>query len=240
VSKISELFMNSSIGLYNSLGSTSATLNSSNQQVTDVSKAEAINDVSTEKKTEIGAGESLNLSTRSQKLHAISEEFFAQNNFTNIDTTALTQRAHEYGLISDNEYSTLANSSWFNKVEDNTDTESEEISLLDHLQNVKHKLDESGENSEDNDNGIIADGISHAISILSDVETAKLSPTFKEDMNNAIAQLSILSESDAFSSLDTAEQGAIESSAATLGIIDTISPQRLANPFVNRYIEFSQ
>ena len=228
-----------SIGLYNSLGNTSSTLNN-NQQVADASQVAAINNVSTEKTTEAGAGESLKLSTRSQKLHAISEEFFSQNNFTSVDTTALTQRVHEYGLINDNEYSTLANSSWFNQLEDNDETENEERSLLDHLQQVKSKLDESSESAEGSDNSIVSEGLAYAITILSDVETAKLSPTFKEDMNNAIAQLSILSESDAFASLSVTEQDAIESSAATLGIIDTISPQRLSNPFINRYIEFSQ
>lgn len=229
-----------SIGLYNSLANTSSTLNNNSEKVTDANKVEAVNNVSTTKTTEAGAGESLNLSTRSQKLHAISEEFFAQGNFTAIDTTALTQRVHEYGLINDDEYSALASSSWFNKVEDSDEAKDKQSSLLDHLQSVKNKLDDSGENSEDNDNSIISEGISHAIAILSDVETAKLSPTFKDDMNNAIAQLSILSESDAFNSLDSAEQDAIENSAAALSLIDTISPQRTSNPFVNRYIEYSQ
>jgi len=58
-------------------------------------------------KTEIPTSSNLSLSTRSQKLNAISSEFFNGKAFSSIDTTKLIDRVYEYGLISKSEYNTL-------------------------------------------------------------------------------------------------------------------------------------
>ena len=69
--------------------------------------------MSKEKTSAVGAGENLILSSRSQKLNAISNEFFSQGNFTQIDSTALIERVHEYGLMNDDEYEQLTSNSLF-------------------------------------------------------------------------------------------------------------------------------
>lgn len=229
VSKNGELPM-TSIGLYNSLASTNTALAKNNDQIANLNNVEAANDVSKEKTSAVGAGENLVLSSRSQKLNAISNEFFSQGNFTQIDSTALIERVHEYGLMNDDEYEQLTSNSLFQSA----DTGEEPYNLIDHLENIKGKLSDTDEHKA------LSDGITGAITILSDVETAKLSPTFKQDISHAISQLSELSNDELYDTLENEEQQTIQSSATSLSIIDRISPQRLSNPFVNRYLDFAQ
>ena len=77
------------------------------------------------------------------------------------------------------------------------------------------------------------------MAILSDVEKAKTSPNFKQDINQAQSELTKLASSDSFSKLGGSYQEAVKSSSAALEIIEKISPQRLSNPFVNRYLDFA-
>lgn len=223
------------IGLYNSLANTNQTLGQKNEQVTDVSKVAKVNDVSQDKASEAGAGESLKLSSRAQKLQAISDEFFSHGNFTQVDTKKLIDKVHEYGLISDKEFDSLSNSPLFKKAEKNTNN-AEPKSLIEHLQDVKKAVDksDSAENKE------LSIGLDKAMSILSDVEKAKNSPTFKQDITNAMSELDKLMKSDSFKKLDEKYQEAIEGSVAALEVIDKISPNRLSNPFINRYLDFSK
>jgi len=224
------------IGLYNSLGTTSTGLaNNNDAQVANAKKVAEAQDVSKDKSTKAGAGESLNLSSRAQKLQAISAEFFSHGNFTQVDTKKLIEKVHEYGLISDKEYQSLGANPLFKEDEETTDSK-KVTSLVDHLTDVKKALDKTDtpENKE------LSLGISKAITILSDVEKSKLSPTFKQDINSAMLQLEKLSESDSYSKLDKPYQDAIEGSIAALDVIDKISPKRLSNPFINRYLDFSR
>lgn len=221
-----------SIGLYNSLASTNTALAKNNDQIANLNNVEAANDVSKEKTSAAGAGENLVLSSRSQKLNAISNEFFSSGNFTQINTAELVERVHDYGLMTDNEYEQLTSSSLFQSVDDNNDKEA--YSLVDYLENIKDKLIDTEEDQ------VISKGVSSAIAILSDVETAKSSPTFKQDMSNAIVQLTTISNSELYDTLSSEEQDTIQASSTTLSIIDRISPQRLSNPFVNRYLDFAQ
>lgn len=221
-----------SIGLYNSLASTNTALTNNHEQISNLNSVEATNDVSKEKKSATGAGESLVLSSRSQKLNAISDEFFSSGNFTQINTSKFVERVHDYGLMNGYEYEQLTSNSLFQSVEDNTGKEA--FSLIDYLDNIKTKLGNTEEEQT------ISKGINKAITVLSDVETAKLSPTFKQDVNIAISQLSYLSDSELYENLDTKEQQTVQSSATTLSLIDRLSPQRISNPYVNRYLEFAQ
>ncbi|MGB0898902.1 MAG: hypothetical protein ACPGSN_06595 [Psychrobium sp.] len=96
-----------SIGLYNSLVNTGYPQSTSDNQVEKADKVTPLSEVSKDKASDAGAGENLNLSSRSQKLQAISEQFFSHGNFSQIDTKALIEKVHEYGLISDDEYKSL-------------------------------------------------------------------------------------------------------------------------------------
>lgn len=224
------------IGLYNSLGNTSTSLASNNEsQVAAVKKAQPSQYVSKDKTSETGAGESLKLSSRSQKLQAISAEFFSNGNFTQIDTKKLIEKVHEYGLISDKEYQSLGANPLFKKVDKEAD-DKKVVSLVDHLRDVKKAVDKT----DTKENKELSIGLTKAITILSDVEKAKSSPTFKQDIQSAMAQLDKLTESDSFKKLDQKYKDAIEGSAAALDVIDKISPKRLSNPFINRYLDFSK
>jgi len=224
------------IGLYNSLGNTNTGLaNNNDAQVATVKKTAEIQDVSKEKSTEAGAGESLKLSSRAQKLQAISAEFFSHGSFTQVDTKKLIEKVHQYGLISDKEYQSLGANPLF-KDDDKKSDDKKVGSLIDHLQDVKKAVDKTDtpENKE------LSLGISKAITILSDVEKSKLSPTFKQDINSAMLQLEKLSLSDSYKKLDQPYKDAIQGSVAALDVIDKISPKRLSNPFINRYLDFSK
>lgn len=224
-----------SIGLYNSLGNTNTALANKNAQISGIAKAEQSQDVSKDKSSEVGAGESLKLSSRSQKLQAISEQFFSHGNFTQVDTKKLIEKVHEYGLISDNEYQSLGASALFKK-DDKAVDDKKVGSLVDHLQSVKNAVDKT----DTQENKELSIGLSKAMTILSDVEKAKSSATFKQDINSAMQQLEKLSESDSFKKLDQKYKEAIEGSVAALEVIDKISPKRLSNPFINRYLDFSK
>jgi len=221
-----------SIGLYNALSNTNTALAKNNDQIANLNNIERINNVSQDKKSAVGAGESLVLSSRSQKLNALSNEFFSKENFTQIDTSKFVERVHEYGLMTGIEYEQLTSSSLYQSVKDYNIEE--EYTLVDHLENIDVKVDGSPEADT------ISIGVNKAITVLSDVEAAKLSPTFKQDVNIAITQLSYLSDSELYGVLDSKEQQTIQSSATALSLIDRLSPQRISNPYVNRYLDFAQ
>lgn len=229
-----------SIGLYNSLVNTSYPPSSSGDN--NVEKKENVSstkDVSKDKVSAPDAGEQLKLSSRSQKLQAISQEFFVNKDLTKVDTKALIEKVHEYGLISNDEYKTLKSDALFKDLK--SKEKEEPKSLIEHLRNLKKAVDKT-----DKDSGTTADntaslskGLAHAITILSDVEKAKGKPTLKKDIGNAQSELKKLSQSESFSKLSDEYQQAIKSSRVALEVIDKISPQRLSNPFVNRYLDFA-
>lgn len=223
------------IGLYNVLANTNQALGNKNDQVAATQKAAQVNDVSNDKTSEAGAGENLKLSSRAQKLQAISDEFFTHGNFTQIDTKKLINKVHEYGLISDKEFDSLSSSALFKK-NDKVSEKDEPKSLVDYLQNVKTAVNKS----DSIENVELSAGLAKAMTILSDVEKSKSSNSFKQDINSSISSLDKLMKSESFGKLDENYQDAIEGSAAALEVIDKISPNRLSNPFINRYLDFAQ
>jgi len=228
-----------SIGLYNSLVNTGYPQSTGDNQVEKADKVTPLNDVSKDKASDAGAGESLNLSSRSQKLHAISEQFFSHGNFSQIDTKALIEKVHEFGLISDDEYQSMKGSALF-KSRFEQEEEKEPASLVDYLRDIKKAVDKTEEGAKPSAKNIsLSVGLDKAMAILSDVEKAKTSPNFKQDINQAQSELTKLASSDSFSKLGSSYQEAVKSSSAALEIIEKISPQRLSNPFVNRYLDFA-
>ncbi|MCG7530361.1 hypothetical protein MHM98_03175 [Psychrobium sp. MM17-31] len=229
-----------SIGLYNSLVSTNYLGNQTDAQVEKADKVTPLKDVSKDKVSDEGAGEKLKLSSRSQKLHAISEQFFSHGNFTQIDTKALIEKVHEYGLISDGEYQSLTGSSLFKSKFSQQKEDEKPTSLVDYLRDIKKAVDKSEDGANPSAKNIaLSSGLEKAMTILSDVEKAKTSDTFKQDINHAQSELTKLANSESFSKLGSGYQQAVKSTSAALEIIEKISPQRLSNPFVNRYLDFA-
>lgn len=225
------------IGLNNSSTNTAlinATLtNSSETQVAEVRKTDVKQDLAKHISSNSNTNESLKLSSRSEKLQAISKQFFSGSNLVNIDVKELIEKVYEYELISDEQYQSLKNNPLF-KWEDNKSEDKKIDSLVESLQSVRKVIDSSNSINK----AQFLSGISDAITILSDVEKAKTSPTFKQDIANAMNQLEKFTESESFKKLESKQQDSVEWSIAALEVIDKISPKRLSNPSINRYLDF--
>lgn len=232
-----------SIGLYNGV------LNQTPIQSDEAAKKDVANSAASNvKKTSAVDGanstggssekDNLTLSTRSQKLHAISNEFFSGGDFTNVDSRKLIERVHEYGLISDQEYKGLTGSSLF-KTEDK-EQQTKNSSLVDYLHSMKETLSTQDDKALGDNKQQLLDGVDKAKKILKDVESAKLSPTFKADLTESLASLKSLQSTPFYQTLSDAEKSNLSDSVLALEVVDKISPQRLTNAQVNRYLDFSR
>lgn len=231
-----------SIGLYNGVSTHTPIQNDdavnnelASNTASDVKKASTVD--STNTATETSAKDNLTLSTRAQKLHAISSEFFSDGNFTNVDSRKLAARVHELGLISDQEYQGLTGSQLFKQ--EQTAQATKTSSLVDYLQSFKAKLPEQNEEALGDNKQQFIEGIDKATNILKDVESAKLSPTFKSDLTQSLSSLKSLESTPFYQTLSDNEKSNISDSVLALEVINRISPQRLTNSQVNRYLDFA-
>lgn len=227
--------MLNNIGLYGSLANTNVASNQNT--VTNVEKLTAVPELSLDKKIE-GVGENLSLSSRSQKLAAISKEFFSHGNFSNVDSRELLERVREYDLISAEEYDSLSSSSLFqrSKEDDNKQT-----TLTTNLADALNDLEKSVvfEDEKNLTQSEFKQALNNAENILRDVETAKLDSNFNRDIDYSLLKLKQFSQSKSFVEMPAKQQSVISDSVTALEVINKISPKRLSNPLLNRYLSFA-
>lgn len=227
--------MLNNIGLYGSLANASATSNQNT--VTNVEKLTVAPELPLDKKIE-GVGENLSLSSRSQKLAAISKEFFSHGNFSNVDSRELLERVREYDLISAKEYDNLSSSSLFqrSKEDDNKQT-----TLTTNLADALNDLEKSVvfEDEKNLTQSELKQALNNAENILRDVETAKLDSNFNRDIDYSLLKLKQFSQSESFVEMSAKQQSVISDSVTALEVINKISPKRLSNPLLNRYLSFA-
>ena len=227
--------MLNNIGLYGSLANTNVASNQNT--VTNVEKLTAVPELSLDKKIE-GVGENLSLSSRSQKLAAISKEFFSHGNFSNVDSRELLERVREYELISAEEYDSLSSSSLFqrSKEDDNKQT-----TLTTNLADALNDLEKSVvfEDEKNLTQSEFKQALNNAENILRDVETAKLDSNFNRDIDYSLLKLKQFSQSKSFVEMPAKQQSVISDSVTALEVINKISPKRLSNPLLNRYLSFA-
>jgi hypothetical protein len=187
--------------------------------------------------------ENLYLSSRAKKINAISTEFFNNGAISFNDVDALKERAYQLGLISKQEYAHLNDSGAAVK-----DTSlNEEISsqtLANFASDFVERLDATDVDvteSETDSQILLAlkEAFTAASKILSDVDTAKNSPDFKESLAATLSSIRETINSDSFDIIPLDDKVAMTKVYQALEIVDKMSESRLSNAKINRYIQVS-
>lgn len=193
--------------------------------------------------------ENLYLSNRSQKINAISNEFFSGDSLDFTDVEALKERVYQLGLISHNEYAKLTNSTA--EVENSSPSnENSTISLTNFLGNLLERL-QNDDSEKDPDESTSAEGnesealsalikaLESAKDIISNVEEAKRETDFKATLQDTLVLLKETIEAPTFEKIPLDDKVGLSKVYQTLTIVDQLSPQRLSNEKVNKYLDLS-
>ena len=187
--------------------------------------------------------ENLYLSSRAKKINAISTEFFNNGAMNFNDVNALKERAYELGLISKQEYAKLTDT----KLADEGTNFNAEVSsqtLASFTGNLVERLDEAGvddSETETESKSLLAlkEALTTAKDILSDVDKAKNSLSFKESLESTLFSIRETINADTFEILPLDDIAGISKVYQAIEIIDKISHKRLSNAKVDRYIQMS-
>jgi len=191
------------------------------------------------------AGNNLFLSSKAEKINAISTEFFKKGPMTQVDVDKLVERAYEYGLISKADYAHLSKSSTSDDSPDDigqTATASLAGFIVDFQQrfNSADVDEESGENQAQEPTNTEIEmnkALDSARAILSDVEQAKQEENFQQSLSHAIATLAEVVRSDSFSQLPLDDRVGLSKTVQALEVVDKLTPQKQNNQFINRYLD---
>jgi len=187
--------------------------------------------------------ENLYLSSRAKKINAISTEFFNNGGMNFNDVNALKDRVYELGLISKQEYAKLTDTELTDE-DTGLDVDISSQTLANFADNFVTRLDEAGvekSETEQNSKSLLAlkESLSSASKILSDVDTEKNAPDFKESLASILSSLKETINADTFQILPIDDRVGISKVYQALEVVDKISEHRLSNAKVNRYIQFS-
>ena len=190
---------------------------------------------------------SLYLSSRAQKINALSKEFFSGDSLKFDDVESLKERVYQLGLISKDEYAKLTNTS--SDIDTNTlNTDNSTLGLTEYMGDLITRLqadennDASDPESEEQRNetlSILIKALESAKAIISDVEEAKRETDFKESLQATLSTLKDTVENPAFEKIPLDDKVGLSKVYQTLEIVDQLSPQRLNNAKLNKYIDLS-
>lgn len=178
------------------------------------------------------------VSSRAQKLQALSAEFFAGDGITNTNIDALKQRAYEYGLISEVKFKQLTSGA-ANPNQRFEETKQNTQSLADELNKIEKELAKRNQEvpeEERQDVSPILKTLSDAAKILKDPETAITEEQFKQNIAKTLKELNDIIESDTFSNLPINERVGITNATKGLSIVESIAPRTSNNSRINQYI----
>jgi hypothetical protein len=236
--------MINNINLFNNLfnaGSAASSGTSKVDEIVAAHKEEAL----ANKQDKSSGNSHLYLSTRAQKIHSLSNEFFGQGGLNLNDIDSLKERAYELGLISKQEYSNLTKNELIKDVsEDISELPSQNITHF--IDDFLHRIDNTGSDAASNDGkpeeesetlaGLIS-ALSQAKEVLSDVNEAKKDVKFKESLISSLSFLKEVINSEEFEMIPLDDRGGLSKVYQALEIVDKISPQRLSNDKLNRYMQ---
>ncbi|WDE13154.1 hypothetical protein [Thalassomonas haliotis] len=193
------------------------------------------------------AGNKLFLSSRAEKVNAISSEFFKKGALTLADVDKLVERAYEYGLISKADYSHLAKTGESEQSQE-AETQTLTASLAGFIENFQQRFNSvdadaqsaEGSPAEPSDTEIeMNKALTSARTILSDIEQAKKADNFQQSLSHAIATLTEVVQSDSFSQLPLDDRVGLSKTVQALEVVDKLTPQKQNNKFINRYLDIS-
>jgi hypothetical protein len=190
---------------------------------------------------------SLYLSSRAQKINALSKEFFSGDSLKFDDVESLKERVYQLGLISKDEYAKLTNTS--SDIDTNTlNTDNSTLGLTEYMGDLITRL-QADENNDASDPeseeqrsetlSILIKALESAKAIISDVEEAKRETDFKESLQATLSTLKDTIENPAFEKIPLDDKVGLSKVYQTLEIVDQLSPQRLNNAKLNKYIDLS-
>jgi hypothetical protein len=187
--------------------------------------------------------ENLYLSSRAKKINAISTEFFNNGAISFNDVDALKERAYQLGLISKQEYAHLNDSGAAVK-DISLNEEISSQTLANFASDFVERLDATDVDvteSETDSQILLAlkEAFTAASKILSDVDTAKNSPDFKESLAATLSSIRETINSDSFDIIPLDDKVAMTKVYQALEIVDKMSESRLSNAKINRYIQVS-
>lgn len=242
--------------MINSLNTYSTLLNSASSASTSTSNTSEVDNIIAEYKASSAESEAVSkindsnlyLSSRAQKINAISNEFFSNDALDFNDVEALKERVYQLGLISKNEYSTLTNSSSETESSE-SDNQAESIvdfigSLLERLENDDNESIETDDLTsapEEDSESLTAliKALESAKYIISDVEEAKRGSDFKANLQDTLLLLKETIEAPSFEKIPLDDKVSLSKVYQTLEIVDQLSPERLNNEKLNKYMDLS-
>jgi len=193
------------------------------------------------------ATNSLFLSSKAQKINAISSEFFSGAELTFDDVGKLKEKLYQYGLISKADYAGLTNDT-INESSNNTDDKVSTTTLSNFIGDFLERLnsDDGDEKPEGDDEANESESIialtaalTTGKDILANIEEQKNKADFKESLQGSLSLLKETISDKSFSGLPLADQIGLSKVYQALEIVDHLSPQRLNNDKVNKYIDLS-
>lgn len=195
------------------------------------------------------------LSSRAQKINAISREFFSGTELTFDDLDVLKEKLYQFGLISKGDYATLTDSNVDDISSESRETSEKSPTIIltnfigDFIERlIKEDTDDKGkdkqtksDNSANESKTIIAltGALKSAKKILANVEEQKIQSDFKSLLKDALAVLKEVTNDESFEKLPIDDRIGLSKVHQALGIVNRLSPQRLNNDKVNQYIKLS-
>lgn len=230
--------------LNTSLNTTSSSTNTSEvDNIIEKHKAQSADKLVENSKSQ----SNLYLSNRAQKINAISSEFFNGATLNFNDVESLKERAYQLGLISQNEYAKLTNTT--TKTESiATEIENPTMSLTDFIGDLLKRLQSDDDDSQDTDNGseqqsealnALIKALEGAKEIITNVEEAKQESDFKDKLQNTLGLLKETIEAPTFEKIPLDDKVGLSKVYQALEIVDQLTPQRLTNEKLNKYLDLS-
>ncbi|OUR80083.1 hypothetical protein A9Q75_10990 [Colwellia psychrerythraea] len=238
--------MINNLGLYSGTFNNNSTVSQQNTaEIQAITEKHAQSSVKSEESAVVD--NSLYLSSRAQKINAISSEFFSGAELTFDDVGALKEKLYQFGLISKGEYATLSGTTTDATTSEssaNTSTTTLTSFLGDFIERLnKDDADEDTDSDEDvtESETIVAltGALTTAKEILNNVEEQKLQTDFKSSLKDALALLKETINDKSFEKLPLDDKIGLSKVHQALEIVDRLSPQRLNNDKVNQYIKLS-
>ncbi|NQY47813.1 MAG: hypothetical protein HRT50_01695 [Colwellia sp.] len=242
--------MINNLGLYSTEYTNNSTVAQKNTpEIQAIIEQHAENSVKSESSAGI-ATNNLFLSSRAQKINAISSEFFSGTQLTLDDVGKLKEKLYQFGLISEGDFAALTGG----RVNEKNSEASEKMSTTtltsfigDFLERLNAE-DAEDENKDTEGEDVVTESetvvaltgaLNTAKEILANVEEQKHKSDFKSSLQGALALLKETINDKSFAGLPLDDQIGLSKVQQALEIVDHLSPQRLNNNKVNQYIALS-
>jgi hypothetical protein len=237
--------MINNLGLYSSaFNNSSAVTQKTTDEVQALTEKYAEKSIKTEESGDIA--NNIFLSSKAQKISAISSEFFSGNELTFDDIDRLKEKLYQFGLISKGAYAGLTsdNTNAPTNAEANENTST--TTLTGFIGNFIERLNEEDVDEKNQESDVVNESVvvliaalNTAKNILANVEEQKHKTDFKSSLQESLALLKQTISDKSFSGLPLDDQIGLSKVYQALEIVDHLSPKRLNNNKVNQYIQLS-